>query len=272
MSVILSRGGARHNRRRVLAHGPSERTTYSERVSRRGPGWVPNQHGAWAMLATPLLVGILASRPAWAHLPLAATWFVGYFAFFAAGLWLKARRRPRYLPPVRAYAVGAALAGALTLVMRPDVLRWAPLFVLPLGIGLAASALRDDRSLWSGLTTTAGSALMTPVAYDVGGGTNWHRAWVLAAVLALYFAGTVVYVKTMIRERGEPAFLALSVGFHLAATLAMIWVHPALVAVFALLTLRTALLARMTLSPKAVGIGEIFATVVVAVIALLVVD
>ena len=69
-------------------------------MSRRAPGWIPNQHGAWAMLATPLLVGILASRPTWAHLPLTAFWFLGYFAFFAAGLWLKAApaRRARYLP------------------------------------------------------------------------------------------------------------------------------------------------------------------------------
>ena len=51
------------------------------------------------MLATPLAVGILASSPQWVHLPLTAFWFLGYFAFFAAGLWLKAppRRRARTL-------------------------------------------------------------------------------------------------------------------------------------------------------------------------------
>ena len=69
---------------------------------------MPNQHGAWAMLASPLAVGILAGGPAWVHVPLTALWFVGYFAFFATSLWLKARRRPRYWPPVRAYGIAAA--------------------------------------------------------------------------------------------------------------------------------------------------------------------
>lgn len=240
-------------------------------MSRHGPGWVPNQHGAWAMLATPLLVGILASRPTWAHVPLTAFWFTGYFAFFAAGLWLKAapRRRSRYLPPLRTYAVASTVLGALTLALQPSLIRWVPLFMMPLGIGLYASKVRDERSLWSGLTTAAGSCLMTLVAYDAGGGTDWRRAWLLAGVLAAYFAGTVFYVKTMIRERGDSGYLTASVIFHAAATIAMVWVHPALVAVFTLLSLRATIAPRYRLTPKAVGIGEVVATIAVAVTALL---
>jgi hypothetical protein len=47
--------------------------------------WVPNQHGAWAMLAGPLLVGVLAGGAAWVHVPLTVLWFLGYFA---TGRWL----------------------------------------------------------------------------------------------------------------------------------------------------------------------------------------
>lgn len=235
---------------------------------RRSPGWVPNQHGAWAMLATPLLVGALAAGPVWAHLPLAAFWFAGYLAFFATGLWLRSGRRARYLPPVRAYAVLAAVLGALVLVLRPDLLRWAPLFVLPLGVGLAAAAARRDRSLPSGLATTVGSSLMTLVAYDTGGGEDWTRAWLLAAVLAAYFAGTVFYVKTVIRERGERAWYRLSVGYHLLATVAVAPVSWPLAAVFALLTARAALVPRTAATPRQVGLGEVAATVAVAAVAL----
>lgn len=230
---------------------------------------MPNQHGAWAMLATPLAVGILASGAAWVHLPLTAFWFVGYFAFFATGLWLKSGRRARYLPPVRAYAVASAALGAVTLSLDPGLLQWAPLFVAPLGIGLVASARRDERSLWSGLSTSAGSSLMVLVAYDAGGGSDWARAWTLTAVVAAYFAGTVLYVKTMIRERGDERFHWLSSLAHAAATVAMTWVDPWLVLVFALLTIRAAVLPAYRLSPKVVGIGEVVATVVVATTALL---
>ena len=231
---------------------------------------MPNQHGAWAMLATPLAVGILASGPAWIHVPLTAFWFAGYLAFFATGLWLKSGRRPRYLPPVRAYAVLAALLGLLTLALDPGLLRWVPLFVVPLVVGLVASARRDDRSLWSGIATSAGSSLMVLVAYDAGGGTDWARAWTLTGVIAAYLVGTVLYVKSMIRERGEDRYQWLSALAHGAVTVTMTWVDAWLTLVFALLTIRAAVLPAYRLTPKVVGIGEVVATVVVAGTALLV--
>jgi hypothetical protein len=80
----------------------------------------------------------------------------------------------------------------------------------------------------------------------------------------------VLYVKTMIRERGDERFHWLSALAHGSATVAMTWVSPWLVLVFALLTIRAAVLPAFRGSPKAVGIGEIIATVAVAVTALLV--
>lgn len=222
------------------------------------------------MLATPLLVGVLASRPAWVHLPLTAFWFLGYFAFFAAGLWLKAapRRRGQLLTPLRTYAVASGLAGLLTLALAPGLLRWAPLFVVPMAVGLWSSWRRDERSLLSGIATTAGSCLMTVVAYDAGGGTNWPRAWLLTGVLAGYFVGTVLYVKTMIRERDEPAYHWLSMVFHGGIALVLARAHAVLGLVFTVLTVRAAVAPAFRPTPKRVGIGEAVATVVVAVAAL----
>ncbi|MFN8196251.1 MAG: YwiC-like family protein [Nocardioidaceae bacterium] len=242
------------------------------RPRRRGPGWVPNQHGAWAMLASPLLVGVIAGGWAWVDLPLAAFWFVGYFAFFATGLWLKAGRRTKWLPPVRAYGVAAVLLGGLVAVLRPDLLPWAPAFVLPLGVGLRAAAHRRERDLLAGLATVAGSSLMTVVAFDAGADSaDLTRGWLLGLVQLLYFAGTVFYVKTVIRERDNPVFLRLSIGLHAVAALALWPVSPWLTAVFALLTLRAAAVPPRRPTPRQVGIGEILSTVVVAVVSLLVI-
>ncbi|HEX5967075.1 MAG TPA: YwiC-like family protein [Intrasporangium sp.] len=235
----------------------------------RSPGWVPNQHGAWAMLASPLAVGILAGGPAWAHLPLTALWFVGYFAFFATSLWLKARRRPRYWPPVRAYGIGAALLGLVTLAVQPSLIVWAPLFILPLGVGLWAAAARRERELLSGLTTVVGSGLMTVVAYAAGPGTDLQRAWLLALTQFLYFAGTVFYVKSAIRERGNERFLWLSIAAHAVATVVVLTFSPWLALVFLLLTVRAAVVPRLGATPKQLGIGEMVSTVVVAVVSLL---
>ncbi|MEI2733308.1 MAG: YwiC-like family protein [Dermatophilaceae bacterium] len=235
---------------------------------RRPPGWVPNQHGAWAMLASPLAVGALAAGLSWRHVPLVAFWFAGYFAFFATSLWLKSGRRSRYLPPVRAYAALAAVLGVATLFAAPSLVGWAPGFLGPLGVGLWAAAHKHERELLSGLATVVGSALMTVVAYEAGGGPDLRRAGLLALGQFLYFGGTVCYVKSLIRERGNPRYLALSVAWHVAAAAAMVVYSPWLALVFAVLALRAAVVPRFGLSPAQIGVGEIAGTLAVALVSL----
>ena len=241
---------------------------------RRSPGWVPNQHGAWAMLLAPLLVGAAATGPRWSHLLLLAFWTAGYLAFFATGLWLRSHRKARYLPPLRVYLPLATALGVAVLLVQPGLMRWAPLFVLPLGVGLVASATRHERALVSGLATTVGSSLMTLVAYDLGPGDDQMRAWQLTAVLAAYFAGTVLYVKSAIRQRGDRRFLTLSVAFHAVLTGAALLLlpppgGPALAAVGVLLAVRAYVIPTLGWSPARLGVGEIAMTLIVATTALL---
>lgn len=232
---------------------------------------MPNQHGAWAMLAGPLLVGILAAGAAWVHLPLTVLWFLGYFAFFATGLWLKSRRKPRYRPPVLVYTAACAPPGLAVLLLEPRLLRWVPVFVPLMAVGLWFSAHRRERDLASGLATTVAASLMTVVAYDAGSGDDWSRAWQLTAVLAAYYVGTLLYVKSVIRERGHPAYAAASFGFHVVAAVALTFIAWQLGLIFLVLAIRAAAATRAHWTPKQIGIGEIVANLVVAVVALLVV-
>lgn len=220
------------------------------------------------MLASPLLVGVLHAGPTWAHLPLAVFWFLGYFAFFAVSLWLKSGRRVRYARPALTYAVLAGLSGLVVLAVSPRLLAWAPAFAVPLGVGLWAASARRERELLSGTTTAAGSALMTVVASVVGRDPDLGTAWILAAVQAAYFVGTVLYVKSAIRARDNHAFLAASVAFHGVCALALLPASWAVSVLFVGLTVRARVVPPRRPSPKALGIGEIAATVLVAVVSL----
>ena len=101
--------------------------------------------------------------------------------------------------------------------------------------------------------------------------------WLVAALLLAYLFGTVLYVKTMIRERGVRSYVVASVAYHAAVTAAAgvvavvhdpswWWATAFLVAA----TVRAATLPGRPLSPRAVGIGEIVATVLLLVVALVV--
>ncbi|HNM97075.1 MAG TPA: YwiC-like family protein, partial [Marmoricola sp.] len=184
-------------------------------------------------------------------------------------LWLKANRRPKWFPPVRAYSIAATLLGALTLLLDPGLITWAPWFVVPLGVGLWAASRRRDRDLLAGIATVGGACMMTVVAYAAGFGSAPERAWLLALVQLLYFAGTVFYVKSVIRERGNRTFLWISMGYHVAAAVVAAVLAWPLGLVFGLLAVRSALIPRLGWSPKQVGLLEIPATVLVSVLSLL---
>jgi hypothetical protein len=72
-----------------------------------------------------------------------------------------------------------------------------------------------------------------------------------------YFLGTVVYVKTMIRERGNPTYRRWSIGYHLLALALAAWLGPWTAALFGWLLVRAARLPDRGWSPKRVGLMEV---------------
>ena len=203
------------------------------------------------MLIVPFAVGAIYSGLTWRHVPLLLAWLVGYFAFFAAGLWLRSGGKPRYWPPVRTYGVLAVTLAVMVMVMAPNVLHWAVVFLPLLALSLWCSWRRMDRSLLNDGVTVLAACLMTvvtagfgeqfgrPGTADLTGlawlpGADQARPWVLAGLLMAYLAGTVLYVKTMIRDRADVGRYRLSVAYHCAvcvlAALASPWLGVLFVA------------------------------------------
>lgn len=210
------------------------------------------------MLVVPVGVGVVLAGPAWWHALLLVTWLAAYLAFHATGLWLRSRRRPRYWPPVRAYGVVTLVLGLSVLVARPGLVRWAVVYLPLLTVSLWLSARRRDRSTANDLITIGAACLMTVLV----GGT-----WTAAGVCFLYFAGTVFYVKTMIRDRGSRPMLVASMSHHALATIAVWFVSPWLGGLFVLLTARAGVVpvARPRTTPKQLGLGEVVASVALGV-------
>ncbi|MFI2752286.1 YwiC-like family protein [Cellulomonas sp. P22] len=261
------------------------RAPRAPRSRRRGPGWVPNQHGAWAMLVAPFVVGALDSGPTWRQVPLLLLWLTGYLAFFAAGLWLRSRCKGRYWPPVRTYGVVTAALGAVVVALAPELLRWVPVYLPLLAVSLWCSWRRADRTYLNDGVTIVAACLMTVVVTALGShpavgaglpGAGWlpgagsTRAWLLAAVLATYFGGTVLYVKTLIRDRGDARVWAASAAYHVVACVAAFLVDPWVGALFAVLAVRAAVVPRRWpgITPARIGAGEVVATITLAALLL----
>lgn len=231
------------------------------------------------MLLVPFLAGVIRSQGHWIQVPLLAFWLSGYLAFHAAALWVKARFKPRYRTPVLVYGALSAILGLLVAVLRPDLLWWAPAFLVAMTISLGYSWRRRERAMANDVVTILAACLFGLVTYQAGyspGGTilvGWRAMGAIAALMFAYFVGTALYVKTMIRQRGRRAWALASVGYHAAVTLALgaLLLLPALppgiphrpvlasTALFGVLTVRAQVMAGRAVRPLGVGLGEIVA-------------
>lgn len=260
---------------------PADRPARPRR--RRVPrAWVPNQHGAWAMVVAPPVVGALVAGPTGWHALLLGAWLAAYCLYFAATQWLRSGRKARYRAPVLGYAAATGALGLPLLVAEPALLRWAPAYAVLLGASLRYAARRADRSYRNDLVTIAAAVLLTVVAAGLGTtpagwwppGADQARAWAAAGLLATYLVGTVPYVKSMIRERDRPATYRLSVAYHAALAVAAAALvaagRPGGGAGIALLLVAAALLTRAAVLPRrgrvrpaVIGAGEVVATLAV---------
>ncbi len=258
-------------------------------TSAQRAGWVPKQHGAWAMLITPWLLGAAlrarSGQPEWvAEIALLAFWLAAYLVFQAASTWLKAApvRRGSYVAPVLTYGGVAAALGVFTWwLLGVRAAWWVPAFVPLLAYAWWLAWRRRERSLAGGVVTVAAAALMGLVArYLVPQVPDAEAVAVVLACFA-YFTGTVLYVKTMIRERGRPVWLWASVGFHAAATLGFVvaWLVggprclPWVALVLAGCTVRALAVPwfgrRRVVTPQAIGLAEVAVTLALVLACLL---
>ncbi|WP_433386096.1 YwiC-like family protein [Micromonospora sp. KLBMP9576] len=228
--------------------------------------FVPPQHGAWAMLLVPWSAAVLVTGFRWTHLPLLGVWIAGYLLSYYVLQAIKTRRLSRFKPQLLLYGPTTAALGLLVVVIRPALLVYAPAYALLLALNVLYARRRQDRALLNDLASVVQSCLMVFVAATIAGVSVSHVTSAFTAVL-LYFAGTVLYVKTMIRERGKAPYQWASVIYHVLALGIAAFLSIPTGAVFVLLLIRSALLPRYRMAPKHVGIIEIVASILVLITA-----
>ncbi len=240
--------------------------------------WLPHQHGAWAMLALPLLVGIAASRFVPSQVLLAVAAIAAYLASATLQAWLRARRRPSYMRSIVVYAAATALCTIPLVVLEPRLVL-AVLVLAPAGaLTLVAARPGAPRELVLSLAHVAEASMLAPAAMLLAGGDSVEVLVAATAIAAAEMAGSVLVVRSVIRERDNQGFAARSVAYHVAITLAAAATLPiAYAALAGFLTVRAAVLpvvrrrlaaTHRVLRPVHVGVVEAVASTLTVAIAL----
>lgn len=230
------------------------------------------------MLAVPVVLGIAATTPSLWHLVLAVAALAGYLAAATAQAWLRARRRPGFVFSLVVYGGAFALAAGVLLAAFP-ILLLAGVVVVPAGaLVLGGARPGTPRDLANSIGQTAIALVLAPAAGHVSGVWETTSVALATAIAAGYLGGTILVVRSVIRERGNRAFAALSIGFHAAlvpaALVALSWPFAVLAAgllgravALPLIERRRAGTSR-PLRPVHVGVVEIVTSLVLVLVAL----
>jgi hypothetical protein len=204
---------------------------------------LPREHGSWAFVLEPVLLGLLA-------VPSAAGWLVAAAVVAGFLAWqplLEVGRRDQ--PQARwiaslliaaaavAAAAAARLAGPQWLVAGAAA---APLFLL-----WASYSLRRRGREWlaelAGPLSLAGAA----TAIALAGGAESARAWALWAALATRIVPSILYIRARLRgQRSQQASVTPPVAAHVLGFGAMLGLRLARLVPIAGVAVSAALLAR----------------------------
>ena len=204
--------------------------------------WLPRQHGAWAMLAVPFLLGIAASHPSPGQAVLAVTAVSGYLASSAALDWTRVRRSA-YVAPAVVFGALFLGTGGLLLLVFPTLAAAAAVVGTAAAVALGVTLAGHPRSLVASLAQVAEAIVLVPATAVVAGPVAWPAVARATLVAGLYLVSSLLVVRSMIRERGNRGFIAVSIGYHAGALALEAWLLPWVYALLALgLLLRAAAL------------------------------
>lgn len=208
------------------------------------------------MLAVPYVAGLIAAGWRWLDLALLGAWLAGYPLSYYAFQAFKSRRPRRYRDQIAVYGAVTVPLALLIVALRPGVLWFAPAYAALFAVNAWYAWRRRERAL---LNDAASVILCSLVVFPVAAIAGVPARDVVEpfALCVAYFLGTVFYVKTMIRERGNAAFRRWSIGYHAVALAVAAWISPWAGLLFAALLVRAVVLPGRKLAPKQVGLIEI---------------
>lgn len=220
-------------------------------------GYIPNQHGAWAMMIVPFLFGMVSGGVHYLHLLLFVVWLLSYLFTYPVLQAIKTKKWKLYREPMLVYGVLLAISGIALALLAPNLIKWILPFIPLFVINCFYARANKERAFLNDLAAVVQFSLIVFVAQELGGrGELTEAAWLFALNL-LYFTGTIFFVKTMIREKRNKTFYWYSIIYHaLLLTAGLVLFPPLINLIIAVLLIRAIVMPRRGLTPKQVGIME----------------
>ncbi|MEK3734903.1 MULTISPECIES: YwiC-like family protein [unclassified Paenibacillus] len=232
---------------------------------------IPREHGGWAMLAVPYMIGTMAAQPILLHVPLFLAWLLLYLASYPLLQALKKGSRQRsWIRWGIGYGAAAVIMLIPVVLQEPWLFGYAPVLLLFIMVNIWHVLRKKERALFNDICAILLFCTGGAAAYMLGGGGL--DAGLAAVVLLnfLYFTGTALFVKSVFRERKNRRYTYYSKAYHAVILLVPFLLgYPWLTLAFLFPLARALVLSGKVIKPMKVGILEIAGAVQFLVLAII---
>ncbi|RXI98267.1 hypothetical protein DS745_18200 [Anaerobacillus alkaliphilus] len=230
--------------------------------------FIPREHGAWAMLIVPFMLGMFASGTTFLHF----IFFIGVLAFyFSSGPLFAYIRKPKLnkeiLPSLLIY-VSIGLLFTVPLIYFTPKIFLISLFILPLfTLNIYFAKIKKERLFINDVIAITALSFLVIISYYLGLGVIDQKAIWLMLINIIFFTASVFHVKTLIREKGNIRFLWASHVFHGFTIILFLVIHPLVAFAFLIGAMKTWFMPRdIRYKPIQIGLIEIANSVLFLVI------
>lgn len=239
---------------------------------------VPPQHGAWAFLIVPTVASGLVGSGMITGWLFAVTWVLAYPASYFLGRALNFRiRRGTWSRKAKAelnqalpWLVFATLGAVSLLVLQPAIVLGAIPVALMWLMSLWLTYRGRERGILNDLLLVL-LASIAPILMWVASSGNWEiptSQWIVVAVSALFFTGSVLHVKSLIRESKDKRWRIGSIAYSLLCIPVSALISPWLIPAFGLAAVRALIVPRNSRPGVIGGVEALISVVMIVCIAL----
>lgn len=183
---------------------------------------LPKQHGAWAMLLIPFLLGMIAGNPTFLHLSLFLGWLFLYLATYPLLMIAKKKKMTPFYKKWTIIYTMIALPFLLICLCNEWTLVYFGFAMLPFFlINIYFAKHNKERTFINDITAILEFGIGGLASYYVGSGSLDLGAWMIFIYTFLFFLGSTLYIKSMIREKKNTEFKYYSWGYHLLLLLSV---------------------------------------------------
>ncbi|GGI39329.1 YwiC-like family protein [Mammaliicoccus stepanovicii] len=219
----------------------------------------PNQHGGWSMIVVPIAFGIAATSFSNLHLLLYIGLLAAYFMSDQVFFYLKKRKKQiGYINTALLFLIIVVVTFLPIVIQKQETVIIFLMMIPLLLVNAYFAKTKNERAFTNDVIAVIMFCLFGVISTLINISITEIRIWSIVFIMSfMYFFGTILFVKTMIREKKSLKYKWSSWIYHILIVIIGLFIHPLVMIMYIPSLMRSIILYGRKIKIMHVGMIEI---------------